>query len=328
MRGKTISSKRFSSILSPIGEELRQVEERMGEALITDEEPLTAILRGLFISGGKRLRPALTILASKFRQSEASKVVALAAAVEMLHTATLVHDDMIDNSLMRRGNPTLNAVWDDGVVVLLGDYLLARSAALAAETESPRIISLFAKTLMLISSSELREALSIAKPNREDYYWRISNKTASLFAAATEGGALLSEAAEEEVQALRSYGYNLGIAFQIMDDILDFTGDEEELGKPIGSDLRQGVITLPVLYFLEENPHWGSVERILKGGKEREEHIHSLVTRVKGSGALRFSQAEAQGFTEKAKEALSVLPANEYWQVMVELADYLMVRRS
>ncbi len=328
MREKTISSKPFSSILSPIREELRQVEARMGEALITDEEPLTVILRGLFISGGKRLRPALTILASKFRQSRANKVVALAAAVEMLHTATLVHDDMIDNSLMRRGNPTLNAAWDDGVVVLVGDYLFARSAALAAETVNPRIISLFAKTLMLICSSELREALSIAKPNREDYYWRISKKTASLFAAATEGGALLSEAVEEEVQALRSYGYNLGMAFQIMDDVLDFTGDEEELGKPIGSDLRQGVITLPVLYFLEENPDWGSVERILRGGEEREEHIHSLVSRIKGSGAIRSSQAEAQGFTEKAKEALSVLPANEYRQVMLELADYLMIRRS
>jgi geranylgeranyl pyrophosphate synthase len=246
----------------------------------------------------------------------------------MLHTATLVHDDMIDNSLMRRGNPTLNAAWDDGVVVLVGDYLFARSAVLAAETESLRIISLFAKTLMLICSSELREALSIAKPNREDYYWRISKKTASLFAAATEGGALLSEAPEEEVQALRSYGYNLGMAFQIMDDILDFTGDEEELGKPIGSDLRQGVITLPVLYFLEENPDRGSVERILRGGEEREEHIHSLVTRIKGSGAIRSSQADAQGFTEEAKEALSVLPANEYRQVMLGLADYLMVRRS
>jgi len=328
MRGKTISSKRFSSILSPIGEELRQVEARMGEALITDEEPLTAILRAPFISGGKRLRPALAILASKFRQSEASKVLALAAAVEMLHTATLVHDDMIDNSLMRRGNPTLNAAWDDGVIVLVGDCLFARAAALVAETENPRIISLFAKTLMLISSSELREALGIAKPNREDYYWRISKKTASLFAAATEGGALLSGAAEEEVRALRSYGYNLGMAFQIVDDILDFTGDEEELGKPIGSDLRQGVITLPVLYFLEESPDRGSMERILRGEEEREEHIHSLVTRIKGSEAIRTSQAEAQGFTEKAKEALSVLPANEYRQVMLELADYLMVRRS
>ncbi len=326
MRGKTIS--RFSSILSPIGEELRQVESRMGEALITDEEPLTAILRGLFTSGGKRLRPALAILASKFQQSDLSKVVALAAAVEMLHTATLVHDDMIDNSLMRRGNPTLNAAWDDGVVVLVGDYLFARSAALAAETASVRIISLFAKTLMLICSSELREALSIAKPNREDYYWRISKKTASLFAAATEGGALLSEAAEEEVQAFRGYGYNLGMAFQIMDDILDFTGEEEELGKPIGSDLRQGVITLPVLYFLEEKPDWESVERILRGEEEREEQIYSLVTRIRGSGALRSSQAEAHGFTEEAKEALSVLPANEYRQVMLELADYLMVRRS
>ena len=304
------------------------MEARIGEALITDEEPLTTIVGGLFVSGGKRLRPALTILASKFRQPETSKVVALAAAVEMLHTATLVHDDMIDNSLVRRGNPTLNSKWDDGVVVLVGDYLFARSAALAAETENPRIISLFAKTLMLICCSELREALSIAKPNREDYYWRISKKTASLFAAATEGGALLSGAAEEEVQALRSYGYNLGMAFQIVDDILDFTGDEEELGKPIGSDLRQGIITLPVLYFLEENPDWGRVERILGDEEEIEEHIHSLVIKIKGSGAIRSSQAKAQGFTEKAKEALSLLPANEYRQVMLELADYLMVRRS
>ena len=215
----------------------------------------------------------------------AEKVAALAAAVETLHTATLVHDDLIDNALLRRGNPTLNAMWTSAATVLTGDYLFARAAAFAAETESVRVISIFAQTLMTICSGELNQIFGSdgGQPTataREYYYQRIYSKTASLFAASAEAGALLGEAPQTEAQALRDYGHNLGMAFQIVDDVLDFAGSEGDLGKPIGSDLRQGIITLPTIHFLEDVIH------DLKG------HPH-LRTHPRGPGACRAQDARS-----------------------------------
>ncbi len=293
----------------------------MRQAIDAGDELLAKMVTDLMDGGGKRLRPALVILASKFHRADEEKLIGLAASVEMLHTATLVHDDMIDHSLFRRGTPTLNSRWKDEIAVLVGDYLFASAAKLAAETQNPHIISIFAQTLMRICTSEVKEALRRWKPAREDYYQRISQKTACLFAAATETGSILSGALEEESQALRSYGHNLGMAFQIVDDILDFTGEERELGKPIGSDLRQGIITLPTIYFLEENPDGG------KGNPVPEGELESLIESIKVSGAIGSSRAEAQGFTEKAKEALAPLPANRYRQMMLDLADLLLTRR-
>ena len=317
-------------ILELIREELERVERKIREVSSIEYEQMKAILDYLLSGGGKRLRPALVILSSKFYRADAEKVTSLAAAVETLHTATLVHDDLIDNAFLRRGNPTLNAMWNSAATVLTGDYLFARAAAFAAETKSVRVVSIFAQTLMTICSGELNQIFSNegGQPTRDYYYQRIYSKTASLFAASTEAGAVLGGATQTETQALRDYGHNLGMAFQIVDDILDFAGNEGDLGKPVGSDLRQGIITLPAICFLEAHPEDGTVARVLRGRGEGDDEVRAAVEAIKKSGAIESSTAEAKTFAARSRDALSVLPHNEYRQAMLDLADFVVERRK
>ncbi len=318
------------SIFELIREDLERVERKMREVSSIEYQQLRVALDYLLGSGGKRLRPALVLLASKFYPADAEKVTSLAAAVETLHTATLIHDDLIDNAFLRRGNPTLNALWNSAATVLTGDYLFARAAAFAAETESVRVVSIFAQTLMTICGGELRQIFDSdeGQTTRDYYYQRIYSKTASLFAASTETGAILSGAPEPEVQALRDYGYNLGMAFQIVDDVLDFAGNEGDLGKPIGSDLRQGIITLPAIHFLEAHPEDEVVTRVLTGRDEEDAEVRAAVERIKESGAIESSMADAESFAARSRNALSVLPHNEYSQAMLDLADFVIERQK
>ncbi|MFQ6014446.1 MAG: polyprenyl synthetase family protein [Anaerolineae bacterium] len=313
--------------LELIQDELQLVEETMRQAVQADYPPVAQVLNYLLDIGGKRLRPALVLLATKFHKADFSKTLSLAAAVEMLHTATLVHDDIVDNSLVRRGNPTLNAIWSTGAVVLMGDYLFARAASLAAAIENTRILTVFAHTLRTICAGELRQIFAEGDGHRtkEDYYQHIYSKTASLLAAAAEAGGILSGAPEEEIAALREYGHYLGMAFQIVDDVLDFIGDEEELGKPVGSDLRQGTITLPVIYFFEDSPQRGDLKGLLADGSD--EAVLQVVALVKDSPAIEMAMNESWNFAARAKEALLLLPENRYRQAMADLADFVVDRR-
>lgn len=317
------------SLFEPIREELEVVEQKLYQAAQSQQEPLRETLGYLLDSGGKRIRPALVILSSKFHDRETERVLPLAAAVEMLHTATLVHDDLLDGSLLRRGNPTLNAQLGTGAVILVGDYLFARAADLAAATESVPVVNIFAKTLMTICSGELRHVFEEDgwRRTKEEYYRSTYSKTASLFAASTESGALLSGAPVATVRALRDYGYNLGMAFQIVDDILDFVGEEQRMGKPIGSDLRQGTVTLPLLLFLDEHPEHDLLRSIFKDRGGREEEIRALVEKVRNSPAIGSAREEAGRFTVQSKKAIKDLLSNEYRQVLLDLADYLLERR-
>jgi geranylgeranyl pyrophosphate synthase len=240
-----------------IRSDLSLVEDKLHEGTGGMFFPLAQGMAQLLDSGGKRLRPALVLLASRFHSgTPIERVVSLAAAVETLHTATLVHDDLIDGALFRRGRRTLSATWNKATTVLAGDYLFARAAHFAAETENTRVVSIFAKTLMTICDGELRQLFGAFDLDQDldSYYVRIFSKTASLFAGATEAAAVLVEANPSTVDSLRDYGRYLGMSFQIQDDILDFVGDERVMGKPTGSDLRQGIVTLPVYYFLREHP--------------------------------------------------------------------------
>jgi geranylgeranyl pyrophosphate synthase len=320
-------------IFELIREDLERVERKMREVSSIEYEQLKAALDYLLGGGGKRLRPALVLLSSKFYPADAEKVTSLAAAVETLHTATLIHDDLIDHAFLRRGNPTLNALWNSAATVLTGDYLFARAADFAAETESVRVVSIFAQTLMTICGGELKQIFGSdeGQPTataREYYYQRIYSKTASLFAASAETGAILSGAPEPEVQALRDYGYNLGMAFQIVDDILDFAGDEGELGKPVGSDLRQGIVTLPTIYFLEAHPGDEAVTKILSGRGKGDDEVRAAVEAIKESGAIELSTTEAKAFAAKSRDALSTLSDNEYRQAMLDLTDFVVERRK
>jgi len=253
----------------------------------------------------------------------------MATAVEILHTATLVHDDAIDNSLVRRGRPTINKVWGEDKAILLGDYLLAKSEELVADTQNLRVIRLLAQTVMTISSGELNQAFSAfnLEQTRRQYLQRISGKTASLLSLATESGAILSQAPEKSVEALKGYGYNLGIAFQVVDDILDFIGTEEEMGKPIGSDLAQGTLTLPAILLLERYPEDNPVRKLFQN-EDRQRNIELAMELVRNSSITQECYAVASDYCARACHNLSLLPDNASRRSLIKLADYVVKRRK
>ncbi len=319
----------IKSLLSLVAEDMKYVEEKMRSGIGAQYEDLQAVIDYLMEAGGKRLRPNLTLMAANFYPVDKDKSYALAAAVELLHTATLVHDDIIDNSLFRRGLPTLNASWSPGATILTGDYLFARSAGLAAETENVRIVRLFSQTLMIIVGGELQQLFNDGHgnvPSREEYNQRIYAKTASLFAAGTQTGGILCGAPESEVQALHDYGYHLGMAFQIVDDILDFQGDEDLIGKPVANDLRQGIATLPVMLFNEQKPDHPTILKAVRREKVSDDEILAVVNEIRASGCVEATMEEARRYAKQAQEDLAVLPDNSYRDAMHQMADYAVAR--
>jgi len=321
--------KNITHLLGLVANDMHHVEEKMRSGIADRYPDLAAVVDYLMGAGGKRLRPVLTLMAANFYSVDKEKSYSLAASVELLHTATLVHDDLIDNSLLRRGMPTLNVSWNSGATILTGDYLFARSAELAAETQNIRIVTIFAQTLMTIVSGELQQLFNDGHgnvPNRQEYEQRIYAKTASLFAAGTNCGAILCGASAVEEQALHNYGYHLGMAFQIVDDILDFQGDEETLGKPVANDLRQGVATLPVMLFAQKSPNHPTIRKAVRRESVSDKEIESVVKQIKTSGCLEAAMTEARQLVQQAQTDLTVLPNNPYRQAMHEIADYAVSR--
>ena len=323
---KTLGS--HAEALELIADDLKRVDAKMqatGEVFM----PLASAINLLLGSGGKRLRPALALLASKlYAAADTDKVVSLAAAVEMLHSATLVHDDVIDGSLLRRGQATLNASWSQGATILAGDFVFARAAYFAAETGSIRVMKIFSQTLMTIVEGELRQLYAIrnwSQP-KDAYYQRIYGKTAALFASATESAAVLGHAPEAEISLLRDYGYNVGMAFQIMDDILDFVGDPGKVGKPVGGDLRQGTVTLPAFYYLQVHPEALQTMQSSGNGHSNGNLLGQLITDIAQSPAIDATRQEAVQFIDAAKACLASWPPSRYRQALLDLADYVVVR--
>jgi geranylgeranyl pyrophosphate synthase len=325
-------------LFEPLAADLERVERKMREPAHPEYPQLTAVLSSLLDSGGKRLRPALALLAGQFYAAETEKLVSLAASVEMLHTATLVHDDLIDGAMMRRGKSTVNARWSAGATVLTGDYLFARAAAFAAETGDVRVMSIFANTLMTICSGELRQIfdrhnvphLVTEKAWQEaldQYDKRIHAKTASLFAAATEAAAVLGGAPDAEQAGLRAYGQLLGTGFQIMDDVLDFQGDQKKLGKPVASDLREGIVTLPVLYFLRAHPDDDRVAAVVRDGGN-EDLVREVVAAIREAGAVDQALDRARHLISQSQDALSTLPEGPTRDTLHALAEYSVSREK
>ena len=318
------------SIYGPIVPELEQVAGNLarlaGEAGLTGDEHLVA---HAVVSGGKKMRPALTLLASKLYPADPAKPVTMATAVELLHIASLVHDDTVDHAETRRGRPTVSSAWGGKVAVLLGDYVFATSATYVCDTENIGVIRRFSETIMELARGELAEHFSAYDwdQTREDYERRIYDKTATLFCTAAESGAILSDAPPEAAQALKTYGYNLGMAFQIMDDVLDFEGTEEELGKPVGNDLLQGTLTLPVLLYIGGNPE-SPVVRVLREGSREPEQLSALVEAVRASDVMAETLTVCEGYRDAAKEVLVSLPAGTVRQSLEDLTDYVTARRS
>ena len=253
----------------------------------------------------------------------------MATAVELLHTATLVHDDAVDKSAVRRGRATINKVWGEDKAVLLGDYLFARAGGCCANTGNVRVIKLFSQTLATISSGELQQAFDAfnLEQTRQQYFQRIACKTASLFILATESGAVLSQAPERSVEVLREYGRNLGIAFQIVDDILDFIGTEEELGKPVGSDLAQGTLTLPAMLLLQYYPEDNPIKRFFQN-QDEPENKKQAIELVRNSPVVQECYDVAAEYCARACQNLDLLPDNASRQALVEVAAYVIRRKK
>jgi geranylgeranyl pyrophosphate synthase len=315
--------------------DLQRVSDRVVDAARVPYPQISTILEEIVRYGGKRLRPMLVLLAGRAWKYDESfeTLVAAAAGVELLHTASLVHDDAVDHSAFRRGKPTLNSQVDTAAVILVGDYLFAQSAILAASTNNPRVVSVFSNSLGDICDGQLMEMMDARKPEQTErqYLARIYGKTASLFGCAAETGAIIGGAPEDAISALRGYGDDLGLAFQIMDDVLDLTGGAEQLGKPAGHDLLQSTITLPVITYLQMvedgGPEWREIQAIVDRSNQDDAFVAGVLDKIRSSGAVEQSLDRANSYIAQARGRLDVVPDAETRELLYELADQA-VRRS
>lgn len=318
----------LDEIYAPVKADLELVETRLAQIAGNDIPLLSEMLEYALLNAGKRVRPAVTLLSGQFHNYDSDMLVPIAAAVELLHIGTLVHDDIIDKSALRRGKPAVYRKWGLNSALLLGDYLFSRAGTVATTTENMRVIKRFTETLMTISGGELREASVSFEPQsaRDNYYKWIGDKTACLFVMATECGSVLSGCSEDEVQALKEYALNFGLAFQIVDDILDFVGDEKTLGKPIGSDLSEGAITLPTILYAEKHPDDRLIHRVIieRDGSQ----VAQVVERIKASTAIDECRAIAGQFHDKASQSLDKLPECEARTSLKGLVAFVIERNK
>jgi geranylgeranyl pyrophosphate synthase len=273
---------------------------------------------------GKSMRPAMTLLAGKCFDYNWEHLMPMGVSVELMHTATLVHDDAIDKAATRRGRKTMNSLWGDEIAILMGDFLFARAGEYVADTQTPRVIKLFSHTLAIISSGEIgqfRGSYNI-KQDREHYFRRIYRKTASLFSLSTQTGAILSRAAEEQVTVMKEYADNLGIAFQIVDDILDFTSTPEAMGKPVGSDLIQGTLTLPAMMVNERSPQDNPVKRLFETRDLK--YVTQAIEQVRNSDIIPQCYKIANDYAARALKDLKTLPETVARGALYNLAEFVI----
>ena len=322
--------------------------DRLSALLAGDMERVNALIRTRMASehapripevtahlveaGGKRLRPMLTLAAARLCGYGDDHHVRLAATVEFIHTATLLHDDVVDESAQRRGRPTANLLWDNKSSVLVGDYLFARAFQLMTETGSLRVLDILANASATIAEGEVLQ-LTAAQDLRTDegiYLKVVRGKTAALFAAATEVGGVIAGAAEDRITALHVYGDALGIAFQIVDDLLDYGGTSAAIGKNVGDDFRERKLTLPVIKAVAqataaERDFW---RRVIEKGDQRDGDLEEALALMARHGTMEATRADALGWAARAKTALAALPPHEVRDMLVDLADYVVARVS
>lgn len=325
---------RTRDVFATMRPELLLVQSRLEEAVRIDYPGLSDLILDLVRAGGKRLRPLVLLLAGRAYAYDRQTLVTAGAGVELLHTASLVHDDTVDRAGIRRGRPTLNSVLPSGAVILLGDFLFAQSAMLAAATNSPRVVSIFASTLADICDGQLREMFFAHRldQSREEYERRIFGKTASLFAGSAEMGAVIGNAPQSAVQALRRYGSDIGMAFQIVDDVLDLREVTSQLGKPAGHDLTQGTVTLPtIIYALSLTDASDAALRlqsVVSGEITEPAEVARVVKEIRNSGALEAAMDEAIEFASRSKTHVAATPDPETRDMLEQIADVVCERSA
>ncbi|MFZ5908793.1 MAG: polyprenyl synthetase family protein [Chloroflexota bacterium] len=289
--------------------QLEQVEALLASQVDGNRSPLDAALARLISAGGKRIRPRLALLTGGLLAADPVPLLYLAAAIEMLHTATLIHDDLVDGANLRRGIETLNARESAAASVLVGDFAFTRAARLVLATGSLPAVDMFTEAMATVVNGELTQ---LSRPrgiaNREEYFDWIGAKTAALFELSTGAPALLSQSGAEVAASARRFGYAIGMAFQIMDDVLDFTSNAAHLGKPSGQDLRQGILTLPALVYLETHPDAPSLRRLINRQRLPEAELAQLVDSIRQGDSIQQAVEVANGFINDGLDALAQLP--------------------
>jgi len=316
------------TFFTSVQDQLKFVEQRIRNQAGEEHHPdLRSALEHLLSAGGKRIRPTLGLLVGNMLGAPEEKLITLGASVELLHTATLVHDDLIDGALLRRGMPTLNARWSPAATVLTGDFLFARAAKLAAETDYLPLMKLFSETLAIIVNGELTQMFSARGViERGNYYDRIYANTASLFEMSALAAAMVATEDEAMRNSMKNFGYEVGMAFQIVDDILDFTGEQSTVGKPIGSDLLNGLITLPAIYYAEEHPNDEDVLSLPDGGWKDTDRVQRIVDNIRKNAAIEKAMEEARQAVSRALSFLEDAPAVPERDALENLAKFIVNR--
>ncbi|WP_289083186.1 polyprenyl synthetase family protein [uncultured Sulfitobacter sp.] len=313
--------------------DMTAVNDLIRDRMASEHAPrIPEVTAHLVEAGGKRLRPMLTLAAARLCGYDGPYHVHLAATVEFIHTATLLHDDVVDESAQRRGRPTANLLWDNKSSVLVGDYLFARSFQLMTETNNMRVLAILANASATIAEGEVLQLTAAQNLATDEgiYLQVVRGKTAALFSAATQVGGVIATAPDAQVQALFDYGDALGIAFQIVDDLLDYQGDPNATGKNIGDDFRERKLTLPVIKAITkgdaaERAFW---TRTIEKGKQEDGDLEHALSLLNAHGTLDETKAEALAWAEQAKTALNTLPDHELTQMLRDLADYVVARIS
>ena len=317
-----------ATFYAPVDAELRELERRLLDVGRGGHPTFQAAVRHLFSSPGKLLRPTLVFLSARFGTHPDREVVLnLAQSLELVHTASLVHDDIVDRADVRRNVPTVNAMSGNDAALIVGDYLFAKAYALAAVLPKPEVIAIVAQTVFALCDGELNEVTMERRlPSEEMYLERIELKTASLYAACCQGAALLTEAEPEHVAALGAFGTNLGLAFQITDDVLDVAGDEKDFGKTVGRDLAEGMPTLPMIYAVRENGHRPDLAQRIVATDKSEAEVRELLTIIRQSSGVERARQRALAFHDAAMQALDTLPARPERDALRDVADFVVSR--
>ena len=328
---QSTTSRPHERLAAALAEEMAAVNALIRARMASEHAPrIPEVTAHLVEAGGKRLRPLLTLAAARLCGYRGEHHIRLAATVEFIHTATLLHDDVVDESARRRGRPTANLLWDNKSSVLVGDYLFARSFQLMVETGSLRVLDILADAAATIAEGEVLQmtAASDLRTDERIYLKIVRGKTAALFAAATEVGGVIAGAPQAQLRALRDYGDALGIAFQIADDLLDYQGDSRATGKNVGDDFREGKLTLPVIKAVarateEERAFW---RRTIEKGRQEAGDLERALALMGKYGTLAATRAEAEAWAERARAALAALPAGALRETLSDLADYVVAR--
>ena len=327
---QSLNSPTFADVVALASDEMRAVDEKIEDSLRSDVALVSQVSQYIVMSGGKRLRPLLVLLASRALGYSGEQHVRAAAIVEFIHTATLLHDDVVDSSARRRGKDTANTVFGNQASVLVGDFLYSRAFQMMVDIDDMRVMRIMADATNTIAAGEVMQLMNVHDPDTtEDAYRQvIYRKTARLFEAGAQIAAVLSDRDPGDEAAMISYGQNLGTAFQLIDDALDFNASADELGKNLGDDLAEGKATLPLIYAMQQSSAADKDmirNAILEGGLE---HLDQIQTVIESTGAIQYTEARAQEAADLAIKALSDVPESDYKQALIAIADFSVQRRS